>query len=224
LRLALFDLDGTLLDGDTDEQWARLLADESLIPADGVDLFYERLRAGEVAADEFFSWHLGHLAALPRATAERLRGELLRRRLLGRISPAILDELEACRRRVDHTLLVTATSRFLAEPLSAHLGIEHLLATELEEVQGRFTGRLRGRACFRGGKLEHLDGWLRLRNRRWDEVTESWGFSDSINDRPMLERVHHAIAVDPDSELRSLALESGWKILSKHRPPPAARA
>lgn len=112
------------------------------------------------------------------------------------------------------TAIITATNRFLAEPIAAAFGIEHLMATEPQIVDGRFTGDVVGAPCMREGKIEHLNQWLAARGQSLGDFAESWFYSDSINDLPLLERVTHPVAVDADPRLAEIARQRGWRSLS----------
>ena len=109
--------------------------------------------------------------------------------------------------------IVTATNRFITAPIAAELGVPALIATDIEEVDGRFTGKPRGTPTFREGKIERVNEWLAGQGHRLEEF-ESWFYSDSLNDLPLLERVTHPVAVDPDATLRAHAAERGWKVMS----------
>jgi HAD superfamily phosphoserine phosphatase-like hydrolase len=117
------------------------------------------------------------------------------------------------RHAADLCAIVTATNRFITAPIARELGVPHLLATDVEEVAGRFTGKPRGTPTFREGKNRRVDEWLAERGTRLDEY-ESWFYSDSHNDLPLLERVTHPVAVDPDDTLRDLASRRGWSVIS----------
>jgi HAD superfamily phosphoserine phosphatase-like hydrolase len=120
------------------------------------------------------------------------------------------------RHRGDLTAIVTATNRFITAPIARELGVEHLIATDIEEVDGRFTGRPRGTPSFREGKIECLGAWLAARGARLADF-ESWFYSDSLNDLPLLALVTHPVAVDPDPTLRAHALAHGWPVISLRR-------
>ena len=109
--------------------------------------------------------------------------------------------------------IVTATNRFITTPIAKELGVEHLVATDIEEVEGKFTGKPKGTPCFREGKIARVDEWLAARGKRLGDF-ESWFYSDSLNDMPLLERVDHPVAVDPDPTLLAHAKERGWKVIS----------
>jgi HAD superfamily hydrolase (TIGR01490 family) len=114
----------------------------------------------------------------------------------------------------DHVAIITAANRFLTEPIAAALGVEHLIATEHEIVDGRFTGDVVGAPCMREGKVDHVDRWLAAQGRSLASFTQSWFYSDSINDLPLLERVTHPVAVDSDARLREIARRRGWSTLT----------
>ena len=117
--------------------------------------------------------------------------------------------------RAGHEIvLISATNRFLVDPIAEELAIPNVVATEPERVNGRFTGRVAGIACFRDGKIARLGEWLASRGLSFADVRESWFYSDSHNDRPLLERVTHPVCVDPDPKLLELARVRDWKIMS----------
>ena len=118
------------------------------------------------------------------------------------------------RHREHVCVIVTATNSFVTGPIAARLGVAHLIATEPEEVDGEFTGRPEGLPSFKEGKVTRLDQWLAARGKTWADVTESWFYSDSLNDLPLLARVHHPVAVDPDATLKAHAERQGWPVIS----------
>ena len=218
-RLALFDLDGTLLDGDTDELWCAFLIDEGVLDRDDFEArnrgVVERYRAGTIGAAEFCAFYASTLAGRPRAAWLALRGRFVATRILPRIGDAARALVAGHRVAGDRVLLTTATNRFLTEPIAADLGIADcdLIATELEEVDGRFTGANAGVLNMREGKLERLASWLSIRNLPASAVAEATFYSDSANDLPLLRAVRRAIVVDPDPRLREEATQRGWQEL-----------
>jgi len=114
----------------------------------------------------------------------------------------------------DLIAIITATNRFLTEPIAAAFGVEHLIATEPQIEHGRFTGDIVGAPCMREGKIEHLERWLAARHQTLEDFPESWFYSDSINDLPLLERVTHPVAVDPDTLLEKISRDRGWRRLT----------
>jgi HAD superfamily hydrolase (TIGR01490 family) len=142
----------------------------------------------------------------------------MQRRIRPIILPRAAELIE--RHRGDLTAIVTATNRFITAPIARELGIPNLIATDIEEVGGRFTGKPRGEPNFREGKIRRVDEWLAERGTRLADY-ESWFYSDSLNDLPLLDRVDHPVAVDPDATLRATAQERGWDIISLRTLPTA---
>ena len=214
-KLALFDLDNTLLDGDSDHQWAQFLIEEGVLHEGEYNAknewFYERYKQGTLDIHEFLDFQLAPIAHRPRAQLDAWHEQFMQRK----IRPIILPRAaELIARHADAlTAIVTATNRFITAPIAAELGVEHLLATDIEEADGIFTGRPRGTPTFREGKIARVDEWLAGRGTRLADY-ESWFYSDSLNDLPLLERVDHPVAVDPDATLRGTARERGWEIMS----------
>jgi HAD superfamily hydrolase (TIGR01490 family) len=215
MKLALFDLDNTLLDGDSDYAWAQFLIEEGVLHAGDYnaknDYFYERYKDGTLDIHEFLDFQLAPIAHRPRAQLDVWHGEFMQRK----IRPMILPQAPALiAKHADAlTAIVTATNRFITRPIADELGIRDLIATDIEEVDGVFTGKPRGTPSFREGKVRCVDEWLASKGRKLSDY-ESWFYSDSHNDLPLLERVSHPVAVDPDPALRAQAEKRGWSILS----------
>jgi len=216
MKLALFDLDNTLLEGDSDYEWAQFLIEEGVLHADEYnaknDWFYERYKDGTLDIHEFLDFQLAPIAKRPRAQLDAWHSQFMQRR----IRPIILPRAaELVARHADAlTAIVTATNRFITQPIASELGVENLLATDIEEdEQGVFSGKPRGEPTFREGKIQRVKDWLAERGTRLADY-ESWFYSDSLNDLPLLELVTHPVAVDPDPTLRSKAAERGWPIIS----------
>lgn len=218
MRLALFDLDNTLLAGDSDYEWAQYLIDEDVLEREAYEArnreFFEQYKAGVLDIREFLDFQLKPLAQYPRATLDAWHRGFMQTRIIPIISEAA--RALVARHRDDLRVLITATNSFVTAPIAKELGIEHLIATEPEERDGRFTGGVRGEPCFREGKLVRLEGWLASRGSTLDEFGESWFYSDSVNDLPLLERVTHPVAVDPDPRLEAHARSRGWPVLYLH--------
>jgi HAD superfamily hydrolase (TIGR01490 family) len=216
MRLALFDLDDTLFDGDTDIAWSDMLAEEGAQDSARTRAYHEQYRAGTLDIDEFFRFQLEPLARFPLPTLLAWRERFLQERILPHISNGARTLVDEHRVFGHELLLITATNSFLTRPIADALGIPHLIASEPERVGGRFTGRLDGEACFREGKVVKLDAWLALRGLRLDELEASFFYSDSHNDLPLLSRVTHPVAVDPDPALRAQASRLSWPVLELH--------
>ena len=225
MKLALFDLDGTLLDGDTDELWCEFLMDEGML--DRADFaarnrsVVERYRGGTITPGEFCAFYASTLAGRSRAGWEALRGRFVATRVLPRIGDAARALVAGHRDAGDRVLLTTATNRFLTEPIAADLEIAatDLIATELAEAGGVFTGSNSGVLNMREGKVERLVAWLEARDLPVSALAESTFYSDSANDLPLLLAVRRPIAVDPDPRLSEEATRRGWPQLHLARDP-----
>ncbi len=218
VNLVLFDLDNTLLDGDSDYEWAQYLIEQGVLEREEYEArnqeFFDQYKAGRLDIYAFLDFQLAPLASHPRAQLDLWHGQFMREKILPRIGHAarrlVAGHLEAG----ELCAIVTATNSFITAPIAREFGVPHLVATEPEEVGGRFTGRVRGTPCFREGKITRVEGWLAAQGRRWSDFAESRFYSDSHNDLPLLERVSRPVAVRPDHTLRQTALERGWDILA----------
>jgi HAD superfamily hydrolase (TIGR01490 family) len=215
MNLALFDLDNTLLSADTDYEWLEFLVEQGAISSAEREAnlaMDERYRAGNAEPLEYVRFYLRFYRPHDMARLAGWRARFLRER----IAPRILPEARTliAKHGEDLSVIVTATNRFLTAPIAALLGVEHLIATEPEIVGGRFTGEVLGVPCMREGKIARLEAWLRARHASLSSFEESWFYSDSINDLPLLERVTHPVAVDPDPKLAEIARRRGWRVLA----------
>lgn len=224
MRLALFDLDNTLLAGDSDFEWAQFLIEKGVLDREVYEArnqaFYDQYKAGALDIHEFLDFQLRPLSRHPRVQLDVWHREFMARRIVPRVAAGAPELL---RRHAEHVcVIVTATNSFVTAPIAAHLGVPHLIATEPEVAGGEFTGRPYGTPSFREGKVARLEQWLTERGRTWADVEESWFYSDSLNDLPLLRRVHHPVAVDPDPTLKAHAKDRGWPVISlRHGQEPA---
>ena len=216
MRLALFDLDNTLLAGDSDFEWAQFLIDRGVLDRELYEArnrdFYDQYKAGTLDIHEFLDFQLKPLSRHPRTQLDAWHREYMAKKVIPMIAPGTPELLK--RHADDVCLIVTATNSFVTAPIARHLGVPQLIATEPEQVNGEFTGRVAGTPSFREGKVARLDAWLSAQGRTWADVTESWFYSDSLNDLPLMARVHHPVAVDPDATLRAHAEAQGWPLIS----------
>jgi HAD superfamily hydrolase (TIGR01490 family) len=218
MRLALFDLDNTLLAGDSDHAWGNFLADIGAVDAEAYtranDAFYAQYLDGTLDIREFCRFVFQPLARNPLSTLERWREEFLREQIRPMIAPGAADLLERHRRSGDTLLIITATNSFVTRPIAEMLGVSDLLATEPEFREGRFTGELTGTPCFQEGKILRLQDWLRAQGQPDEVMANACFYSDSRNDIPLLEAVGEPIAVDADPALAAHARERGWPHIS----------
>lgn len=213
--LAIFDLDNTLLAGDSDYLWGRYLVRHGLVDGDWYERenerFYREYREGTLDIWEFLRFALRPLRDHPRGLLESLRARFLDEVIEPLITPAARILVERHRAAGDILLIITATNAFVTAPIAERFSIAHLIATLPEERDGRYTGEVSGVPAFREGKVVRLEAWLAEHGL---DLKGSAFYSDSHNDLPLLERVERPCAVDPDPRLRAIAEERGWPILS----------
>lgn len=215
MKLAIFDLDNTLLAGDSDHLWGEFLVARGLVDEQAYreanERFYRDYQAGRLDIDAFLRFALTPLAENPPERLWAWRREFMEACILPIVLPAGEQLLDEHRAQGHHLMIITATNRFVTEPIAERLGVDTLLATEPEWRDGRYTGRHVGTPTFQAGKVRALDEWLA---RQPAQPESRWFYSDSHNDLPLLERVSHPVAVDPDPILRETALERGWPVIS----------
>ena len=218
MNLALFDLDNTLLACDSDYEWGQFLVTRGVLERDAYEAqnaaFYEQYKAGMLDIHAFLGFALRPLAEHAPEDLDRWHGEFM----LARIRPAMGAPAKALVQRHlaagDLCAVVTATNSFVTGPIAREFGVPHLVATEPERSAGRFTGRVAGMPCFREGKIVRVEAWLAGQGRRLQDFPQSTFYSDSHNDLPLLERVSHPVAVDPDAALAAEAARRGWPVIS----------
>ena len=216
MKLTLFDLDHTLLNGDSDVLWCDYLVAQGLLDRDrfaqrNADM-QARYRAGTVDAQAFADFYVGTLGGRSPHQWEPYRQEFLATCIVPRISAAAVALVDRHLDAGDLVVMTTATNRFITELTALYFDIEHLIATETELVDERFTGRTSGVLNMREGKVVRLHDWLQALGHRLQDF-DSTAYSDSINDLPLLMAVNHPVAVDPDAKLRAEALEREWQVL-----------
>ena len=215
MALAIFDLDYTLLAGDSDHAWGEFLIERGLVdgPAyrEANDRYFAQYQAGTLDIHEFLAFALEPLARLDRALLEQLHAEFLERVIRPMVAPGAAALLDQHRARGDTLVIITATNRFVTAPIARLLRVDHLIATDPEELAGCYTGRVAGTPCYREGKVVRLQAWVREHDQG---LAGSWCYSDSHNDLPILRLVEHPVAVDPDDILREEATVRGWPIIS----------
>jgi len=214
-NLAIFDLDHTLLDGDSDYLWGQFLVEQGRVDGEAYErqnkLFYEAYQAGTLDIDAFARFSLAPLAAHEPQELHQLHRGFMREKIEPRVAAGARALLDRHRRAGDTLIITTATNRFITEPIAALLGVPNLLATDPEMIDGRYTGRITGHANFREGKVLRLREWLEHRRIQYARST---CYSDSHNDLPLLGFADTAVAVDPDPILRAEAERRGWAVIS----------
>ena len=216
MRLALFDLDNTLLAGDSDFEWAQFLIEKEVLDREVYEArnrhFYEAYKAGTLDIHEFLNFQLKPLSRHPRKQLDLWHAEFMAQKILPIITQKSRDLIDS--HREDARVVITATNSFVTAPIARELGIENLIATEPEEVSGEFTGRVKGVPSFREGKIVRLKDWMAEHGIAWPAVEQIWFYSDSLNDLPLLSIVSHPVAVDPDETLKEHALKHDWRVIS----------
>lgn len=218
MNLALFDLDNTLLAGDSDYEWGQFLIERGVLARDEYEAqnarYFEQYKAGTLDIHEYLGFALRPLAAHTPQELARWHADFMRLRILPMVTPRARDLVARHRDGGDLCAVVTATNSFVTAPIAREFGVPHLVATEPETAAGRFTGRVAGTPCFREGKIRRVDEWLAALGRRLGEFEASVFYSDSHNDLPLLERVRQPVAVDPDAQLAAEAARRGWPVIS----------
>jgi len=215
VRLAIFDLDNTLLAGDSDHSWGEFLVDKKLVDAQAYaqanDRFYQQYKAATLDIQEYLGFSLAFLTRYSLDELAAFHQEFMRDYVEPMMQPKALALLQKHRAQGDYLLIITATNSFVTHPIAKRLGVDDILASDAEIVNGRYTGKGIGTPCFQGGKVTRLHEWLKDKNYNLDDA---YFYSDSINDLPLLEQVPNQVAVDPDERLEKIANERGWEILS----------
>ena len=216
-RLALFDLDHTLLPLDSDYDWGEFTT--RIGWTDPVEFgrrnaeFFAHYQAGTLDVHDYVRFATEAFCGRGAQQAGEAHERFMREVITPAIRPQALELLRTHQQAGDQIIIVTATNEFVTRPIAAALGVQELIAVELErDAQGWFTGEIRGTPSMRGVKVQRMQQWLDARGLQWSGV-ETFFYSDSWNDVPLLERVDHPVATNPDTRLRALAQERGWRIL-----------
>ena len=215
MSLAIFDLDNTLIADDSDFLWGQFLVDRGIVDKDYYEevnaKFYEDYKEGTLDIVEFLSFSLAPLAMHDAAQLYRWREEFVDKVIKPITLPAAHALVEKHRQAGDTLLVITATNRFVTEPIVKLYGIEHLLATTPELKNDQYTGKFIGTPCFQAGKVKHLEDWLAQTGH---SLAGSHFYSDSHNDLPLLNLVENPVAVDPDQKLADAARQANWPVIS----------
>lgn len=215
MSLAIFDLDNTLIAGDSDHLWGEFLIEQGRVDADRYrernDFFYREYQNGTLDIHAYLEFALAPLKGFAQEELNALHQMFMQHKIHPIMLPKAQELIERHRQQGDTLLIITATNRFVTAPIARLLGISHLLASEPEVSNGCYTGRAAGIPCFQEGKVTRLHAWLAESGQT---LRTSYFYSDSANDIPLLKEVSHPVAVDPDPRLRAFALENQIPIIS----------
>jgi len=215
LSLAIFDLDNTLLADDSDYLWGCFLVKLGVVDADLYESenqrFYDDYKAGTLDIFEFLAFSLKPLSEHDMTTLETWRAQFMQEVIQPLMLPKAQALVDKHRDQGDTLLIITATNRFVTEPIARFYGIDNLLATDPEIVDGQYTGQVAGTPCFQHGKVERLHQWLETNQHSLDN---SYFYSDSQNDLPLLNLVTHPVVVDADDTLLNHAKQNNWPQIS----------
>jgi HAD superfamily hydrolase (TIGR01490 family) len=218
MKLVLFDLDNTLLAGDSDFEWAQFLIEKGVLDREVYEaqnqVFYDQYKDGTLDIHAFLDFQLRPLARHDRSQLDAWHREYLETKVRPMIAPRAPELVRQHTNDADLVAIITATNSFVTRPIAELFGIENLIATEPHMVDGRYTGKVSGIPSFREHKITRLEMWLSDRGLLWEDIDSSWFYSDSLNDLPLLQKVHFPVAVDPDLTLRAHAQNAGWPIIS----------
>ncbi|MBI1424571.1 MAG: HAD-IB family hydrolase [Gammaproteobacteria bacterium] len=217
MSLAIFDLDNTLLAGDSDYLWGQYLVQEGIVDGKEYEAknqrFYDEYKAGRLDIYEFLAFSLHPLTLFSPSMLKDMHAQYMHQMIDKLITPQALALVDKHRQQGDTLMIITATNSFITRPIASAFGIPNLLATEPEMIDGRYTGKVSGIPCFQDGKVKNLHAWLQAHETN---LQDSWFYSDSHNDLPLLNEVTHPVAVDPDPQLREVAEQRQWPVLQLH--------
>jgi len=215
MTLAIFDLDNTLLGGDSDYEWGCFLVKKNLVDSAWYQTanleFYEQYKQGSLDIFKFSAFSFKPLSEHSMETLQILHDEFMQTVIRPLISRKARDLVRHHKEQCHTLLVITATNSFITRPIVRAFGIDHLLATDPRIIDGRYTTEIEGIPCFQEGKVKRLEQWLRQNNQ---SLVGSYFYSDSHNDLPLMDLVEHAVAVDPDAKLTKVAGQRGWPVIS----------
>ena len=218
MKLALFDLDNTLLNGDSDFEWSQFLIrigvlDGELFEAQNLR-FYEQYQAGTLDIHAFLDFQLKPLSCHTRSTLDTWHQQFMRDSIMPMVTQGSRDLVARHQAANDVCVIITATNSFVTAPIAKEFGIENLIATEPEQKNGEFTGAVAGVPSFKEGKITRLNQWLSERGWTLESFADSTFYSDSHNDLPLMKIVRHPVAANPDDTLRAHAQKHAWPIIN----------
>ena len=214
MALALFDLDETLLEGDSDYLWGQHLVEQGVVDREYYErtnrMFYEQYKSGTLDIYEFSRFAFKPLSEHSIEDLQQWRKQFVEEKIKPIMTSKGIDTLEQHRKAGDYLVIITSTNRFITQPIAELYNVDQLIATEPEMINGKYTGEL-DVPCFAQYKIDRLNEWLQLGEHNLDN---SYGYSDSHNDIPLLDAVTYPFAVDPDESLQAHAEKNNWQVIS----------
>jgi len=215
VTLAIFDLDGTLLSGDSDYNWGQFLVEEGIVDADTYktanDKFYQDYLSGGLDIHEYLAFSLAPLTQFNQAQLKDLHNAFMAKKIMPMMQEKALKLVQEHKEKGHFLMIITATNEFVTGPISQYFGMDHLIAPMPEIIEGRYTGKVTGIPSFQEGKVTRLNAWLKETGHT---LEGSYFYSDSHNDLPLLELVSQPIVVDGDDKLSQLAEQKNWQHIS----------
>ena len=215
MSLAIFDLDNTLIAGDSDHSWGQFMVDKALVDPEHYrlenDRFYQDYERGELDIHAYLRFSLEPLTRFSLARLEALHAEFMQTVITPMRLKKAEELLDWHRSRGDYLLIITSTNGFITEPIAKAMGVDDIMATDAERIDGRYTGQMTGTPCYQEGKVSRLKEWLQTYE---GDLKDGWFYSDSINDLPLLMVVDNPVAVDPDEPLKAEANKRNWPVIS----------
>ena len=215
MRLAIFDIDNTLIAGDSDLLWGEFLCERNYVDSNVYkaehEKYYKDYLSGKLDINNFLKFQLKVLGENDLNLLKKWRKDFFEEKIRPVILPKAYQLIDKHRNQNHDLLIITATNRFIVEPIASEFKIENIIACEPEIYNEQFTGKFTGTPSYAEGKVERFNDWLKTIGRR---LEESWFYSDSHNDIPLMKEVNHPIAVDPDEYLKNEAIKIGWPIIS----------
>lgn len=218
MQLAIFDLDNTLLNGDSDYQWGQFLIEIGVL--NGTEhtakneQFYADYKEGKLDIYAFLAFQLKPLSLYPRTQLDAWHAQYMQQKIMPMMTESSRNLVEKHRANGDLLLIITATNSFVTAPIAKAFGIDHLIGTTPEEVNGEFTGGVSGTPSFQQGKITRLNEWLSARGQDLKDFETTWFYSDSHNDLPLMQMVDQPVAVNADPTLKAYAEAHGWPMMS----------
>ena len=215
MRLAIFDIDNTLIAGDSDLLWGEFLCERNYVDSNVYkaehEKYYKDYLSGKLYINNFLKFQLKVLGENDLNLLKKWRKDFFEEKIRPVILPKAYQLIDKHRNQNHDLLIITATNRFIVEPIASEFKIENIIACEPEIYNEQFTGKFTGTPSYAEGKVERFNDWLKTIGRR---LEESWFYSDSHNDIPLMKEVNHPVAVDPDESLKNEAIKIGWPIIS----------